>query len=97
MANRNADTLSAGTLVAPTRSHKLLVVWLPACAGFGYEVRPCKKCGIIFEGSNSGDPDPCLGNLPGVSNACCGHGVPEDAYINFTNGVMIRGFTREES
>ena len=61
-------------------------------AGFGYEVRPCKKCGKVFEGSNVGDPDPCLGNLPGVDNACCGHGVRGQSYIRFINGVVIRGF-----
>jgi hypothetical protein len=63
-----------------------------APAGFGGEVRPCPKCGRTFEGSNKGEPDPCLGTLPGVDNACCGHGVREQAYIRFTNGVVVRGF-----
>ena len=63
-------------------------------AGFNGEVRPCKKCGKLFEGSNEGDSDPCLGDLPGVDNACCGHGVPEQAYIRFTNGVSVTGFTK---
>ena len=61
-------------------------------SGFGYEVRPCAKCGKTFEGSNNGDADPCLGNLPGVDNACCGHGAPESAYVRFTSGVIIEGF-----
>lgn len=65
-------------------------------AGFGYEVRPCKKCGRLFEGSNVGKPDPCLGNLPGVKNACCGHGVAKESYICFTNGLIIRGFVVEQ-
>lgn len=26
-------------------------------------------------------PDACLGLIPGVSHACCGHGVVEDAYV----------------
>ena len=65
-------------------------------AGFDGVIRPCKKCGLIFEGSNIGDPDPCLGDLPGVDNACCGHGVPDQAYIRFTNGVVIKGFTKIE-
>lgn len=63
-------------------------------SGFGHEVRPCKKCGKTFEGSNIGDADPCLGELPGVDNACCGHGVHSDAYIRFTNGVVIEGFNK---
>lgn len=61
-------------------------------AGFNGKVRPCMKCGKLFEGSNVGDPDPCLGNLPGVDNACCGHGVREKSYIRFTNGTVITGF-----
>lgn len=64
-------------------------------AGFSGVVRPCKKCGLLFEGSNNGDPDPCLGVLPGVDNACCGHGRREDSYIRFTNGVIVRGFEVE--
>ena len=65
-------------------------------AGFNGIVRSCKKCGAVFQGSNVGEPDPCLGNLPGVDNACCGHGVPEQAYIRFTNGVVIKGFDKIE-
>jgi hypothetical protein len=61
-------------------------------AGFGFEVRPCKKCGRVFDGSNKGEPDPCLGLLPGVNNACCGHGVKSEAYIRFENGVTMSGF-----
>lgn len=58
--------------------------------------RPCRKCGKVFPGSFEGDPDPCLGELPGVDNACCGHGVKSQSYIRFTNGVVIRGFDCEE-
>lgn len=34
--------------------------------------------------------DPCLGHLPGVRYACCGHGV-DHGYIFFENGVIVRG------
>ena len=64
-------------------------------SGFDFEIRPCKKCGKIFEGSNNGNTDPCLGELPGVDNACCGHGIPEESYIRFKNGVVIRKFSIE--
>ena len=59
----------------------------------GYGKRPCVKCGRVFHGSNHGDADPCLGELPGVDNACCGHGNKDDSYIRFTNGVIVEGFT----
>jgi len=61
----------------------------------GGEIRPCVKCGKIFNGSNKGKPDACIGTLPGVDNACCGHGIISDAYIRFTNGVVIKNFTIE--
>ena len=65
-------------------------------ASFDGVVRPCKRCGRTFQGSNEGDADLCLGELPGVDNACCGHGVREEAYIRFVNGVTVRGFMVEE-
>lgn len=36
--------------------------------------------------------DPCLGRLPGVLFACCGHGGKTlgDGYIYFENGTTIR-------
>ncbi len=38
--------------------------------------------------------DPCLGRLPGVRYACCGHGGKApgyaDGYVCFENGVVIR-------
>ncbi len=65
-------------------------------SGFDGVVRPCKRCNETFQGSNHGKSDPCLGDLPGVDNACCGHGATEDAYIRFTNGVVVKGFTTIE-
>lgn len=62
----------------------------------GYNKRPCRACGRVFHGSNHGEPDPCFGTLPGVDNACCGHGVAEESYIRFTNGVVIKGFNKIE-
>jgi hypothetical protein len=48
---------------------------------------PCAKCGKL---PTKEGHDACLGTLPGVIDACCGHGVRE-AYIIFENGVTIRG------
>ena len=52
----------------------------------------CKKCG---ETETSEGHDPCLGTLPGVKAACCGHGVDE-GYILFTNGTKIVGHYKIE-
>ena len=56
--------------------------------GETYADRPCKKCLRPF---GKDDHDPCIKNLPGVSNACCGHGDDTQSYIQFRNGVTVRG------
>ena len=50
--------------------------------------RPCTACG---NRSEEGGPDYCLGELPAVKAACCGHGFPEEAYFVFVNGQELRG------
>ena len=53
-----------------------------------YKKRPCGKCSRhpTQEGH-----DACLGTLPGVSNACCGHSVDADAYIQFDDDTSVHG------
>jgi hypothetical protein len=50
--------------------------------------RGCGHCGLRT--GNDGH-DPCLGELPGVMNACCGHGRPEDAYLQRSSGDTVSG------
>jgi hypothetical protein len=47
----------------------------------------CPRCKGV---STKEGHDPCLGSLPGVKYACCGHGVSE-GYIVFDNGIKITG------
>ena len=47
--------------------------------------KPCPKCGKL---PTKEGHDACLGTLPGVKFACCGHGVTQ-GYISFENGVRI--------
>ena len=55
---------------------------------------PRRTCGICSKPQLPGcDDDPCLGTLPGVLNACCGHGRREESYIQFENGLLVQGFT----
>lgn len=53
----------------------------------------CPKCKRWY--LPGAEPDPCLGELPGVRGACCGHGNDSIAYIGFENGVVIRPFSIE--
>lgn len=44
---------------------------------WGGEPRPCPQCGVV---PTTEGHDACLGHIPGVYSACCGHGV-EDGVI----------------
>ena len=35
--------------------------------------------------------DGCLGTLPGIMNACCGHGDIDEAYVQFDKENRIAG------
>jgi hypothetical protein len=54
----------------------------------------CKSCGMPYRAGV--EPDPCLGELPGVLEACCGHGRLEKGYVLFEDGTLLRGFRRIE-
>ena len=54
----------------------------------------CKSCGLEYEPGE--EPDPCLGTLPGVIEACCGHGDPRKGYVFFEDGLLFRGFRKIE-
>lgn len=47
--------------------------------------RPCALC---RQPCALGEPDPCLGFIPGVRGACCGHGVME-GYILYHDGRRL--------
>lgn len=50
--------------------------------------RDCGHCGLA---NTLEDHDGCLGTLPGVMNACCGHGVTREAYVQFWDKECVRG------
>lgn len=53
-----------------------------------FKDRPCGFCGA----RNTVDGhDGCLGILPGIMNACCGHGQAKETYVQFLDGISISG------
>ena len=50
-----------------------------------------RACGHCGEFSTSEGHDACLGTLPNVMNACCGHGEISDAYLQFWDTTSVRG------
>ncbi len=52
---------------------------------------PDRDCGHCGKENTPEGHDACLGTLPNVMNACCGHGMMADAYVQFPNGETVRG------
>lgn len=50
-----------------------------------------RDCGHCGEPNSKEGHDGCLGTLPGIMNACCGHGDLEEAYVQFSPGNCVRG------
>lgn len=50
-----------------------------------------RKCVRCLEMPTKEGHDNCIGELPGVKFACCGHGI-EQGYIIFNNGIRIEGY-----
>lgn len=54
----------------------------------GAAERPCGHCGRARSPEGH---DGCLGTVPGVVNACCGHGEDRRAYVVLASGKRLGG------
>ena len=50
-----------------------------------------RNCGKCKQPRTKEGHDPCLGEIKNVMNVCCGHGDGSSAYIQFYNGLCLRG------
>jgi hypothetical protein len=68
--------------------------WVWSETGEPYK-SPCRKvrCPVCNKCRTRAGHDPCIPNLPGVVNACCGHGKSSGGYIEFVDGRLIRFHT----
>lgn len=48
-------------------------------------------CGHCGKSQTKEGHDGCIGTLPNVMNACCGHGTIDEAFVQYYNGKIIRG------
>ncbi len=55
--------------------------------------RETRTCGVCKKHWTKEGHDPCIGTLPGVKNACCGHGEDE-AYVQFDHIDYIHDSNR---
>lgn len=62
--------------------------WVHTDGSDGYNYKPCPVCGKL---PHDDGRDACLQKIPGVTSACCGHGIEGLAVVVFENGEVIRG------
>lgn len=53
--------------------------------------RACNACHKKAHNPLASAPDHCLGWLPEVKFACCGHGFIHHAYVTLNDGTILRG------
>lgn len=56
-----------------------------------------RSCGHCHLPNRADEHDACLGRLPGVINACCGHGDTRQAYIMYEDGETERAEEAQEA
>lgn len=66
-------------------------VWVYSDTQSPVNLDPDRICGVCHKSNTSLGHDDCIANLPGVINACCGHGNIDDAYVVFFDGQRISG------
>ena len=50
-----------------------------------------RECGFCGKDDTIEGHDGCVGTLEGVMNACCGHGVTGEAYVQLASGPRLAG------
>ena len=76
------------------RGHTIRYVgdaWRYAMTGLAVVDDPEPACGHCGKASTPEGHDGCLGTLPGVVNACCGHGTDAEAYVCLEDGRRLAG------
>lgn len=67
------------------RGHEMVCneagLWRYCDTGRPVSEDPNRNCGHCGRPNTGKGHDGCLGEIPGVANACCGHGVEGDAYV----------------
>lgn len=61
-------------------------VWVYSDTGQRVSEHPDRACGHCGLPNTPEGYDGCIGYIPGALNACCGHGEPRMAYIQYPPG-----------
>lgn len=78
------------------RGNKIIFIddeWVYADTGEPVEINPNRPCGHCGKESTPEGYDGCIGHIPAVMNACCGHGRIKDMYVQFNDKRRIGGLS----
>lgn len=79
------------------RGHKIKQVYIYEDTKELVSENPNRECGHCGKENTKEGHDGCLGTLPNVMNACCGHGNKKEAYVQYLDGRIKRGDPLESS
>lgn len=65
--------------------------WVYVDNGIPVSNDPNRTCGYCNAPNRADGHDSCLGELPKVRNACCGHGIIEEAYVVLSDSKRYEG------
>lgn len=77
------------------RGHRILKVsntWVYFDTGQPVADNPNRRCGHCGLPNTPEGHDGCLGTLPGVWGACCGHGQPGEAFILYPDRRIVEDY-----
>jgi hypothetical protein len=66
--------------------------WAEDMTPIGMPWRVCPHCGKYPLEDHEDPPDPCMGWVPGIRYACCGHGNIEEAYVLLESDELYSGY-----
>ena len=76
------------------RGHEIIIenkVWFYKDTKEPVSSNTFRKCGKCGKSNTKEGHDGCLETLKYLMNACCGHGVINESYVQFQNGFCLRG------
>lgn len=81
------------------RGHEIVCVndiWIYSDNDLKVSKDPNRKCGYCGKSNTKEGHDGCLGILESVMNACCGHGIVNNAYVQFRDGFIMNGINADK-
>ena len=71
-------------------------IWIYSDTNQKVSMNKNRSCGHCGKPNTREDHDGCVGMLEGIMNACCGHGIINNAYVQFRDGSVVNGINAKK-